>query len=224
MRCEKCKVDLGEEYKRCPLCASPAERSEPVIKGQRTAEYPDVVYKKNPPWYFGIYTAAALALSAIAVAADCAVNKNISNAMWVVLSLPCLWALVFRPIFIKKLYFGSYIIRDIICLSLIMLWYSKSRLGYFGPAIRFGIPLLHLAAALVIVAGIFAFPKRRVNAAEHLMVLGSSSFLLLIINMANGYGTHWCAAAAAVCFSAAAVLARVMSKEICDKLAARFNV
>lgn len=43
MRCEKCGVDLGEEYTLCPLCGEKATNEEPVLKGFETAGY----YKYN---------------------------------------------------------------------------------------------------------------------------------------------------------------------------------
>lgn len=224
MRCKKCNVDLGEEYKRCPLCGSPAENEEPLIKGQRTAEYPDIVYRKNPPWYFGIFSAVYLISSAAAIAADCLINKTVSNAMWAVFILPCVWAIVFRPVFIKKLYFGSYIIHDAVYLSLLMLWFSKSHLGNFGPAIRFGIPLLSLSAAVILFVGLFFFPQRRKNAATYLIAIGACNVLLLVICLAYGYTPWWCAAAVAVCAAIIAGLCVAMPKEIRDELAARFRV
>lgn len=39
MRCEKCGVDLGEEYTLCPLCGEKAADSEPVLQGFETAGY-----------------------------------------------------------------------------------------------------------------------------------------------------------------------------------------
>ncbi len=40
MRCNKCNVDLGEEYTKCPLCGATASPDEPKLKGIKTAEYP----------------------------------------------------------------------------------------------------------------------------------------------------------------------------------------
>lgn len=45
MRCEKCGVDLGEEYTLCPLCGEKAAKAEPVLKGFETAGYYE--YNKN---------------------------------------------------------------------------------------------------------------------------------------------------------------------------------
>ncbi len=224
MRCNKCNVDLGEEYKKCPLCGEPAVNSEPLIKGQRTAEYPDIVYKKNPPWYFGIFVAVFFAASVLAMAADYILNKTVTNAMWVVFTVPCVWTLVFRPIFIKKLYFGSYIIHDVVCLSLLMLWYSKSHLGYYGPAVRFGLPLLSIAAVLILFAGLFFFPKRRTNAVAHFIALGTGNLVLLIICMALGYSVIWSAVAAALSCILLAVLGLAIPKAVKNELAARFHV
>lgn len=39
MRCEKCGIDLGEEYTLCPLCGEKATDEEPVLKGFVTADY-----------------------------------------------------------------------------------------------------------------------------------------------------------------------------------------
>lgn len=39
MRCEKCGVDLGEEYTLCPLCGEKAVNEEPILKGFKTAGY-----------------------------------------------------------------------------------------------------------------------------------------------------------------------------------------
>lgn len=50
MRCPDCNVDLGEEYTRCPLCGAKASEEAPVLKGFKTAEYPQydesAAYKK----------------------------------------------------------------------------------------------------------------------------------------------------------------------------------
>ena len=224
MRCNQCNVDLGEGYQKCPLCGAPAVDDEPLIKGQRTAEYPDIVYKKNPPWYFGIYTVVFLGASIVAMIADYLLNKTVSHAMWVVFSVPCVWSLVFRPIFIKKLYFGSYIIHDVVYLSLLMLWYSKSHLGYFGPAIRFGLPLLSIAAALILFAGLFIFPQRRTNAAAHFIALGAGNAVLLVICLSTGYMFAWSAAAVALCLVMLAGLIIAMPTAIRNELSARFHV
>ena len=50
MRCNDCGVDLGEGYTRCPLCGAKASEEAPVLKGFKTAEYPQydesAAYKK----------------------------------------------------------------------------------------------------------------------------------------------------------------------------------
>lgn len=39
MRCNKCNVDLGENYKICPLCGSDAADEKARLQGIATAEY-----------------------------------------------------------------------------------------------------------------------------------------------------------------------------------------
>lgn len=40
MRCLECNVDLGENYKKCPLCGAAAVDEVPLVEGITTAEYP----------------------------------------------------------------------------------------------------------------------------------------------------------------------------------------
>ncbi|MGN0467400.1 MAG: hypothetical protein ACI4GY_01585 [Acutalibacteraceae bacterium] len=40
MRCKDCGVDLGEEYKTCPLCGAKASDEEAVLKNIKTVLYP----------------------------------------------------------------------------------------------------------------------------------------------------------------------------------------
>ncbi|MGN1418403.1 MAG: hypothetical protein ACI4W6_03660 [Acutalibacteraceae bacterium] len=40
MRCNDCGVDLGEEYKTCPLCGAKASDEEAVLKNIKTVLYP----------------------------------------------------------------------------------------------------------------------------------------------------------------------------------------
>lgn len=47
MRCNKCNVDLGENYTRCPLCGNVASDEAPRLKGLSTAEYSSSVPVKT---------------------------------------------------------------------------------------------------------------------------------------------------------------------------------
>lgn len=41
MRCNKCNVDLPENYNRCPLCGAEPEKSEAKLKNLNAVPYPD---------------------------------------------------------------------------------------------------------------------------------------------------------------------------------------
>ncbi len=47
MRCNKCNVDLPENYKRCPLCGAEPENSEAKLKNLNAVPYPDTPLTEN---------------------------------------------------------------------------------------------------------------------------------------------------------------------------------
>ncbi|MCR5485104.1 MAG: hypothetical protein K6F09_05875 [Clostridiales bacterium] len=223
MRCRSCNIDLGEEYVRCPLCGEKASPDEPVLSGLRTAEYPDIKYRKNPKSAFLIYVIIYAILCSAAIVADLIINRRVSDSLWAVFLLPCVWAILFRPLFIHKLYIGSYIMQDAIYISVFMLWCAKSYMRDFSYAIYSGVPMICTISAVLIFVGIFLFPEKRVTALSYFIALFVIGLITLIISLACGYNCVLPAACTVSSNLFITVLAMLEPNEVRGELIARFR-
>ena len=113
MRCRECNVDLPKEYTACPLCGGKVHDDKPLIEGLDFAEYPKVKtekYKKNPFPVFLVIWALASAISLGLFKADFLDANAFSFAVSLV---PMVWTLAFRPVTVKQLYQGNYVIMNL---------------------------------------------------------------------------------------------------------------
>ena len=108
MRCKECNVDLAEGVKVCPLCKSEAVNEDVVLKGMKTAEYPEYgelrplkYYIRKNDVYFGKYLMwIVLALSAVSMPAAYFLDK-LSLVAYTV--LPVLFAVTSIVYFVTSL-------------------------------------------------------------------------------------------------------------------------
>ena len=162
MRCRECNVDLPETYTACPLCGGKATPDAPVIEGIRTAEYPKVKtepYKKNPFNIFIIVWLAAGVLSAILF--------STSIAAAVICAVPCIWTLVFRPLCVKQLYAGNYIVMNLFPFALASVVFSKLQYESLQPAFTVYLPVCCIAVLVALTVLILAKPKSAKRAAAY---------------------------------------------------------
>lgn len=113
MRCNECKVDLPEFYKKCPLCGCESTNEEPMIPDIMTAEYPKV---KTEPVRINPFPVFIIIWAVFSVLSFILFKKNIiNNSAFVIISSlpPVIWTLFLRPIFIRQYYKGNYIVMNL---------------------------------------------------------------------------------------------------------------
>ena len=154
MRCDKCNVDLGENYVACPLCGAKATNTEPLIPDQRVAEYPLVTPKKRYPDAFYVFLAVWAAIGAFTFALRTFGSLDDNSFTRVLWAVPCLWTLIGRPIFIRQPYFGNYLAIDILPLSVFTIFLVKALNPDSHSAICVYMPLLFISALLIMVIGV----------------------------------------------------------------------
>lgn len=172
MRCINCNVDLPDEYSNCPLCGGKASPEAPVLEGIRTAEYPKVCTepeKKNPFKIFLIIWAASCLVSLF---------FSLELAALVLCLVPFIWTLVFRPIFVKQLYAGNFIVMNLLPLTLASFVYSSITYGDMLPAIVGFMPISCIAVLVALTVLVIAKPKKSKRAAAYPVLFTVLSVIL----------------------------------------------
>ncbi len=167
MRCRECNIDLPDNYTACPLCSSEIFDDELKIKGIRTAEYPKAqpeAYKRNPfPIFLLIWllpSLAAFVLYKLGI-----IELTVTASVFCV--IPCMWTLFFRPVMIKQLYAGNFIVMNLFPFSMSCMIFSKLRSNSFGTGFETYIPLCALAVFLALTVYIFVKPEKNKRAASY---------------------------------------------------------
>jgi len=223
VRCDVCNVDLGEEYARCPLCGAGASAAEPVLEGLRTSAYPAVACKK---WYenaFLMFVCAYAGISVLSFLIDLIANGRVMSSLWVVFATPCVWSLLLRPFLVKKLRFGSYIMCDALCLSLLILWACRAYTGSFSTAVSIGVPLVSGVSAIFLIVGLLLFRDPAVKSLTFFLALGGANLALAAISAVMGYSFVAAIVAVLLCIAPVAGLAARFPAETREELAARFS-
>ena len=224
MRCLKCNVDLGDEYQLCPLCGSQAAYDKPVIKGMRTAEYPDVEYRPYPKRIvLGFFIAYVLACAA-GMAADYALNRRLGISVFAALAMPCIWALFIRPFVVKKEYVGSYLVQDVFFLAILMLYISKVGIGNFSSALSGGIPILLIVSEITLLISSLIEKYNRVNAIIYLLSGAVADIVLIVIALiSKNVSLIMPLAALGVAIVSLSIIKALASKEFNEEIKARFK-
>jgi len=223
MICPKCKVDLGEEYLRCPLCSGQAVDSPPALAHQHTAEYPDVVYRP----YRKPYTLFAAVIYVILCAAGAGIEyftaKRFSDAAIAVFLLPCVWSVFIRPFAVKHRRLGNYLVYDAFYLILFSVYLSITFLSSPNFAISAVIPQICAVGSSILLFHSLFRPKSSRGDIIYavcftVLNLGLTVYSLFLIPASY---------TAVPCFAACALtllMIRSLSKEdFTDELKARFH-
>ena len=112
MRCRECNVDLPDIYCVCPLCNSKTFDDAPLIKDVCTDEYPEFELKKQKINPFAVF----VVLWAVCSVASAVLFKLGLISEWFlatgICTLPCIWTLIVRPVAVKQLYSGNFIVMN----------------------------------------------------------------------------------------------------------------
>lgn len=177
MRCRECNVDLPETYAVCPLCGKAASNDPPVLEGIRTAEYPRVKtepYKRNPfPVFVGIWL--GLSVLSLAMSALDIISQAVAAA--VICAVPCIWTLIFRPLLVKQLYAGNFIMMNLLPFALTSIVFSYLNYGSILPALMGYLPVCCITVLVALTILILAKPKKSKRAASYPMLTGASGIL-----------------------------------------------
>ena len=188
MRCRACNVDLPDNYTACPLCGEKTSPDEVKISGIRYSECPKVKtekYKPNPfPIFLGIWAAVGLVMYFLQ-------KSGILSpllAASVFSGTAALWTLVGRPLLVKQLYVGNFIIMNFWPLVLGVYLFAKQSSpeiagSLFANILPAGCAVL--AAALFVV--ILAVPRHAKRAAPYAVLLGlTAAFASIASVIKNG--------------------------------------
>lgn len=180
MRCRECNVDLPKEYTACPLCGGKASDDAPLIEGISLAEYPKVKtepYKRNPfPIFLAVWALSALA--GIILYKTEMLSANVFS--FAVAAVPLLWTLIFRPVLVKQLYAGNYVMMNLypVLLGGFIFSLLKDKLDYFFSNF---FPTACVAVLLALTVIIFLQPKVCKRAAPYPVLTGAVGVVMAIV-------------------------------------------
>ena len=102
-------------------------------------------------------------------ATSCSVSLlfSLELAAIVLCAVPFIWTLVFRPVFVKQLYAGNFIVMNLLPLSLASFVYSSIRYGDMLPALVGFMPVSCIAVLVALTVLIIAKPKKSKRAAAY---------------------------------------------------------
>lgn len=171
MRCRECNVDLPKEYTVCPLCGGKASDDEPLIGGIRYSEYPKVkteAYKRDPFPIFIIIWALCSAVSFVLFKTE-TINANVFSLL--VSVVPMVWTLVFRPVMVKQLYAGNYVMINLYPIALCGFLYCliKGAMNFYFVSF---LPVVFIIILLALTVVVFAKPKICKRAASYYVLSG----------------------------------------------------
>lgn len=224
MRCRECNVDLPKEYTACPLCGGKVSDDKPLIDGIRLAEYPKVkteTYKRNPfPIFLGIW--ALTALVGIILYKKEILSVNIFA--FVVSVVPALWTLVFRPLLVKQLYAGNYVMMNLYpaILGGFIFCALKNKLDYFFASY---FPTICVAVLVALTVIIFLQPKVCKRAAPYPVLTGTFSVVMCIVLAFTEKAVPFAwLGVLVVCIGILVILFCKSPKETKEELKAKFSI
>lgn len=179
MRCRECNVDLPENYTACPLCGAKTHPDEPTIQGIRYSECPRVEtekYKRNPFFVFlGVW--AVVAVAALVLLKVGVLTKMIAAGLCCV--IPLLWTLVGRPLLVKQLYVGNFVVMNIWSALLTCFVFGKIN-NAVADTFAKDVPSCCLVILLALFVTVFAVSKHAKRAAPYAVLFGVGSLVGLI--------------------------------------------
>lgn len=175
MRCHNCNVDLPEEYSRCPLCGGKASPDAPLIEGIRIAEYPKVKTQPAEKNHFMIFLVIWAVCSLIPFIFSVQLGASVFCLV------PFVWTLVFRPLYIKQLYAGNFIVMNLLPMWLASLVFSSIYYSSAIPALLGYMPLCCFPVLAALLVLIFAKPKTAKRAAAYPVLIGAASVIGFIV-------------------------------------------
>lgn len=223
MRCNKCNVDLGEEYTYCPLCGADAVDEPPKIEGMKTSEYPVVTYKNFPKSVTKYYFIVAAALVLVGGIIEKFVRGSFDISMFAAFVFPCIWSLVVRPIAKKYMNIGIFILSNTITFSLLILYVSSVLMSGFSTSISSGLPMLFLCSMTLTLLFALIFKDSRYDLVIYLFTFWSLALISLIITLVESWSILLPCIATAAGILFMLVLAILSPKEFAEEFKARFH-
>ncbi len=182
MRCRECNVDLPEEYTACPLCGGKVSDDAPLIDGITLAEYPKVKtekYKRNP---FTVF----LAIWAVTIVAGILLFRfaDVSEKIFALtVSLaPVLWTLIFRPLLVKQLYAGNYVVMNFFPAVFAGFLYCALTDNFRYFILDF-LPVVCIVVMVALLVIVFIQPKTSKRAAPYPVFMGVFAVIMGIVSV-----------------------------------------
>ncbi len=181
MRCRECNVDLPENYTICPLCNSKTYDDAPLIEGVRTAEYPKVKIKKhkrNPfPFFLALWISCAL-LSIVLFRIGVIDKWILATGICL---LPCIWTLIVRPITVKQLYSGNFVVMNFYSFALVCAFVSYIEEGSLQICFKSYLPVCFILVMTALIAVIFVDFKNCKRASSYAVLGILLSMIMLAV-------------------------------------------
>ena len=174
MRCRECNVDVPENYTACPLCGAKTYTDAPTIQGIRYSECPRVEtekYKRNPFFIFLAVWAVAAVLAFVLLKTGV---MTAMTAAGLFCAVPLLWTLVGRPLLVRQLYVGNYVVMNI--------WSAVLGCFVFGrltdaaaDGFAVGVPACCIVILVALFVTVLCVPKHAKRAAAYAVLFGVGS-------------------------------------------------
>ena len=171
MRCRECNVDLPKEYTACPLCGAETSEDDAKIGGIRLAEYPKVETEKYKRNSFTVFLVVWAVLSAVSFALFKA--EIISSLVFacVFCLVPFIWTLIIRPLTVKQLYKGNFVVMNIYPVILACVVFCKfGFISAYSSFIRY-LPVVCLVIMLALMILIIKNPAKSKRAAPYTVLI-----------------------------------------------------
>lgn len=225
MRCSKCNVDLGEEYKRCPLCSGETSPEEARLTGFVTAEYPDVKYHPHPLPVKKMCAVFFVIASAAALVTDRLVNGQLSNAALIICCMLAVWGLFVRQLTVREQTAGDRVSKALVYSAPLMICLSRN--GYVKSSVMWGAvaPCAVLLACFILGAYMLSrkSKRQRVMGVTHVAVYAVFGATIIIASQIVGIGfTVLEAAAVIAALGLLAVIAASSPEEFMTELRSKF--
>lgn len=224
MRCRECNVDLPKEYTSCPLCGGKVSEEAPLIEGIRLAEYPKVKtepYKRNPFPVFIIIWALTV-LTGIILYKTQMISENLFA--FIISVVPAVWTLIFRPLLVRQLYAGNYVMMNLypVLLGGFVFCLLKEKLDYFFTCF-FPVAVVAVLVALMVI--IFLQPKVCKRAAPYSVLTGALSVIMcVVLFFANKTVPFAWLGVLVICIGILVILFCKSPKETKEEIKAKFSI
>ncbi len=186
MRCRECNVDLPETYTTCPLCGTKASADPAVIKDIRVAEYPKLAPQPFKKDMFRVFVCIWSAISVLCIIL-CKIGL-ISQMLTagIVCTIALVWTLIGRPVYVKQLYAGNFIVMNWWPLALFSVAISKIQYGSILAALICYLPMCSIAVLVALTVLILVKPKNAKRAAAYPVLFIILSVIAGIVTAVKG--------------------------------------